>query len=33
MATAKTKTVLYNEPGGMIQDHVKRWRALAASAE
>ena len=32
-ATAKTKTVLYNEPGGIIQDHVKRWRALAASGD
>src|SRR5262245_42146230 len=30
---AKTKTVLYNEPGGIIQDHVKRWRALAASGD
>ena len=32
-ATAKTKAVLYNEPGGIIQDHVKRWRALAVSAD
>ena len=30
---AKTKTVLYNEPGGIIQDHVKRWQALAASED
>ena len=30
---AKTKTVLYNEPGGIIQDHVKRWQALAASGD
>src|SRR6266446_2180365 len=30
---AKTKIVLYNEPGGIIQDHVRRWQALAASGD
>ena len=25
------KTVLYNEPGGVLGDHIKRWQALAAS--
>jgi len=25
------KTVLYNEPGGVLGDHIKRWEALAAS--
>jgi hypothetical protein len=30
---AKTKTVLYNEPGGILQDHIKRWQALAASGD
>jgi len=27
------KTVLYNEPGGLIADHVRRWQALAASGD
>jgi hypothetical protein len=30
---AKIKTVLYNEPGGILQDHLKRWQALAASED
>jgi hypothetical protein len=30
---AKSKTVLYNEPGGILQDHIKRWQALAASED
>jgi hypothetical protein len=25
------KTVLYNEPGGSLDEHLKRWRALAQS--
>lgn len=25
------KTVLYNEPGGVLEDHIKRWEARAAS--
>jgi hypothetical protein len=29
----KPKTVLYNEPGGVISDHWKRWQALALSGE
>jgi hypothetical protein len=27
------KTVLYDEPGGILQDHIKRWQALAASGD
>ena len=27
------KTVLYYEPGGVIADHVKRWRELAQSGD
>src|SRR5262245_17594134 len=30
---AKTKAVLYHEPGGILQEHVKRWQALAASED
>jgi hypothetical protein len=30
---AKPKTVLYNEPGGIISDHWKRWQALALSGD
>jgi hypothetical protein len=27
------KTVLYYEPGGIIQDHIERWRKLAESGD
>jgi hypothetical protein len=27
------KTVLYYEPGGLLEDHVKRWKALAESGD
>jgi hypothetical protein len=28
-----SKTVLYYEPGGYLEEHVKRWRALAESGD
>jgi hypothetical protein len=29
----KHKTVLYNETGGNLQEHLKRWQALASSGD
>ena len=30
---AKTKTVLYDEYGGILQEHIQRFQALAASGD
>jgi len=31
LSQGKSKTVLYNEPGGIAYEHWKRWQALAQS--